>query len=54
MSRFILRLFDLLVLLVFIIVVAFYTWGKLTKKEKLVIEDKHSLLSGIIGEKNKQ
>jgi hypothetical protein len=36
------------------VAVAFFTWGKLTKKEKVVIEEKHSLLSKIIGEKNKQ
>ncbi|QDQ41440.1 hypothetical protein [Methylacidiphilum kamchatkense] len=51
MSRFILRLFDFLVLLIFMVVVAVFTWGKLTKKEKIVIEEKHSLLSEIIGEK---
>ncbi|QSR87546.1 hypothetical protein EM20IM_04280 [Candidatus Methylacidiphilum infernorum] len=53
MSRFILRLFDFLILLIFMAVVALVSYSKITKKEKVVVEGKQGPLWQIVGEKSK-
>lgn len=53
MNKFILRFFDILILLIFMAVVAIVSWNKLTIKHKIVVEGKKGPLWQIVGEKNK-